>query len=496
MRRWLLLGILVIAASWEGWTLFQSHRASQKAKAEAPWLEAYRQATQSFYMEDCATAEKSFTELLPTAERRYPKDRNLAGLLSMLGTCYRVDHKDDQAEPVLKQALEIYKQISPADPLGSERTEVNLGGVYLDREDYAAAEQHFSEAISLSAKIPSTLLYERGNVLLNLGFVRMVQGRYPEAEQLLNDSVEALTPDRTAWAQGDLANAMYRLGGVYAAENRNREAKQQYLKALEIQEKLSGPNSREVGRTLLGLGQAYQAEGETSKAAESQNRAHEIAQRLSASGDDSGVELIAALGEATQNEGNFAQAEALYKQTIGIYEKTAGPEDPHLAGALVSLGCLYRDQQQFDITKARPLLERALAIREKTLGPDHPNTASILSSLSLLDFYEHRFGEAERFAERALPIQERAYGLDSFDVSTTLNRLGLAERDLKKYAQAETTLRRALAIREKNLPPNHRLIALSLDNLASVYLAQGETAKAAPLIERAQAIRSRSSSGT
>jgi tetratricopeptide (TPR) repeat protein len=89
---------------------------------------------------------------------------------------------------------------------------------------------------------------------VNLGFIRLVQRRYPEAEQLLNGSVETLTSDRTAWAQGDLANAMYRLGGVYAAENRNREARQQYLKALEIQEKLSGPNSRQVGRTLLGLG--------------------------------------------------------------------------------------------------------------------------------------------------------------------------------------------------------------------------------------------------
>lgn len=143
MRRWLLLGILVIAASWEGWTLFQGHRASQKSKAEAPWLVAYQHATQSFYMEDCATAEKGFTDLLPMAEKRYPKDRNLAGLLSMLGTCYRADHKYEQAEPVLKRALEVYKQISPADPLGSERTEANLGGVYLDREDYAAAEQHF-----------------------------------------------------------------------------------------------------------------------------------------------------------------------------------------------------------------------------------------------------------------------------------------------------------------------------------------------------------------
>jgi len=496
MRRWLLLGILVITASWGGWTLVQRHRASEKAKVEGAWSAAYQDATQSFYRGDCATTEKGFSDLLPNAEKRYPKDRHLADLLSMLGTCYRADHKYEQAEPVLKRALQVYKEISPSDPLGSERTEVNLGGIYLDLEDYASADQHFSEALSLSEKMPSGPVYERGNAMLNFGFVRMMQGRYLEAEQLLNGSVEALTSDRSPWAQGDLATAMYHLGGVYAAENRYGEAKQQYLKALQMQETVSGPNSREVGRTLQDLGKAYQAEGDTSKAAESLNRAREIARRLSASGDDSGAELTVALGEAAQSSGKYAQAESLYKQAIDIYEKTDGPDHPHLAQALVNLGCLYRDQQQFDITRARPLLERALAIREKALGPDHPSTASTLSQLSLLDFFEHKFGEAERFARRALPVQEKADGPDSLEVSTTLNRLGLADRELKKYAQAETSLRRALAIREKNLPPNHPSIALSLDNLASVYSAQGETGKALPLIERAQAIRSHSSGGT
>src|SRR5437867_1919717 len=60
---------------------------------------------------------------------------------------------------------------------------------------------------------------------------RMVQGHYLEAEQLLNC-------DPSPWAQGDLANAIYRLGGIYAMENRYQEAKRQYLKALEIQEKV------------------------------------------------------------------------------------------------------------------------------------------------------------------------------------------------------------------------------------------------------------------
>lgn len=495
MRRWVLLGILVVTAGWGGRVLFQGHREAVQRHREAEWSAAYQHATQMFYQGDYATAEKIFTDILPNAEKWYPRDRRLAELLSMLGTSYRVEHKNEQSEPVLKRALQVYETISPSDSLGTEHTELNLGGIYVDREDYASAERYFSEALAISERTPGGPRYERGNALLNLGFIRMMQGHYREAEQLLSRSVEELTTDPSPWAQGDLGNARYRLGGVYAMENRYGMAKEQYLKALEIQEKVSGPNSREVGRALQGLGQAYQAEGNTLKAAQLLNRAQEITRRTPASGDDSRTDILVDLGEAAQDQGKYTKAESLYKEAIAIYEKTGGPERPDLARALVYLGCLYRDEEQFDITRAGPLLERALAIREKTLGADHPTTASTLSNLSLLDFYQHKFGEAERFAERALPIEEKAYGPESLEVSTTLNRLGLAERDLKKFAPAETALKRALTIREKNLPSNHQWIAVSLENLASVYLAQGEYGKAAALIKRAQAIRLHSSAG-
>lgn len=447
MRPWILLGVLITTVIWGGWTLLQRHREAVEHRREAGWQLAYQRASQAFYGGDYATAETLFTTLLPEAEKFHPKDRYLAKLLSMLGTSYSLDHKPEQAEPALKRALQVYATISPPDLLGTERTEDNLGGIYLGREDYVSADQHFSEALSLSEKIPAGAVYDRGNILLNLGFIRMMQDRYSEAEQLLNGSVEALASDPGPWAQRDIANAFYRLGGVYTHEHRYTEAQQQYQKALQAQEKLSGPNSREVARTLRGLGELY------------------------------------------EDEGKYSESESLYKQAIRVYEKTVGPGDPELADALEYLGCLYRDQEEPDIAEARPLLDRALAIRVKAFGREHASTADTLSDLSLLEFFARNPGEAERLAERALPIQEKAYGPDSLPVSTTLNRLGLAERDLRKFAEAEASMQMALSIREKKLPANHPWIATILNNFASVYLAQGEFEKAAPLIKRAQAIR-------
>src|SRR6266481_4349205 len=413
MRRYVLLGILIITAGWGGRVLFKRHREAEQRQREAVWWQAYQHATQMFYQGDYGTAEKTFTDILPNAEKWYPKDRRLGELLSMLGTSYREEHKYEQAEPVLKRALEVYETISPSDSLGKEHAELNLAGVYLDREDYASAERYFSDALSISERTPGGPKYERGNALLNLGFIRMMQGHYMEAEQLLNRSVEALASDSTPWAQRDLANARYRLGGVYAMGNRYGEARQQFLKALEIQEKVSGPNSREVGRTLEGLGQTYQAEGNTSKATELLNRAQEIARRSAAPGDNSRADILVDLGEAAQDQRKYAEAEALYKRAIDVYEKAAGPEHSDLARALVYLGCLYRDEEQFDITQrdlkklsqAETSLKRALMIREKNLPSNHPWIAVSLENLASVYLVKGEYGKAAPLIKRAQAIR-------------------------------------------------------------------------------------------
>ena len=499
MRRWILLGILVITATWAGSTVFRRHRQAVQdqreavqAEREGAKSEAFHRAAEAFYTQKYALAEKLITDLLPEAEK-YPNRHRLAELLSMLGTSYASEHKPQEAEPALKRSLEVYRSLSPLDPLGTERTELNLGNIYLDRGDYAVAEPYLTDARLLSEKTPGQPRYERGAILLHLGILREMQGHYLEAERLLNGSVDTLQADSASWSQTDLASAFYWLGGVYRLENQYSQAIEFYQKAQSLQEKLLGPNGLEVSHTLRGLGEVYQAEGQFARAAEFLNRAERIAQSSAGPRDNSRAAALLSRGEAAEDSGRYAQAESLYEQAIEVDGKTVGPEDPDFALALIYLGCLYRDQQQFDISQADPLLERALAIREKALGPEHPLTGSVLSDLALTKFYEHKFEEAERFAERALPIQEKGYGLESLEVSTTLNRLGLAQRDLHELPQAETSLRRALAIREKDLLPDHQWIAISLGNLASVYMAQGESAKAAPLIERARTIRAHSS---
>jgi len=63
-------------------------------------------------------------------------------------------------------------------------------------------------------------------------------------------------------------------------------------------------------------------------------------------------------------------------------------------------------QQMGKYREAEPLIRRALAIYEKSLGPDQPHVASTLSHLTVLLHVTNRRGEAEPLCRRALAIDE------------------------------------------------------------------------------------------
>src|SRR5260370_14244028 len=259
MRRWILLALLVIAGAWGDWIMFQRHR-------EEMWCEAFTQASGAFARHDYAGTEKILVSILPDTEKRYSNETSLANVLDMLGTAYRADRNYEQAEPVLKRALQLYESLSQTQSVELGRVELNLEKIYRDKNRLPEAEQHFSRAVAIFDKDPGATGYDRGGALLNLGFVCVEQGRYTEAEPLLVRAVAAYESYPQASMHPDLASAFYQLAELYRLEGRFAEAEAQYLKGLEIQEKVLGPQDQSVMDSLEGLAMAYQGQGKTSEA--------------------------------------------------------------------------------------------------------------------------------------------------------------------------------------------------------------------------------------
>jgi CHAT domain-containing protein/tetratricopeptide (TPR) repeat protein len=182
-----------------------------------------------------------------------------------------------------------------------------------------------------------------------------------------------------------------------------------------------------------------------------------------------------------------AAAIAELEDCLAAQEQARGPDDPFLAGLLMSLARELKANG--DYAGARPRFERALAIREQALGPDHLDVADSLNALASLLHLLGDYATARPLYERALAIDEKQLGPDHPSVARVLYNLALLLQTQGDLEAARPLLERALAIREQALGPEHPDVATSLSSLALVLHLQGNTAAALPLDERTLAIR-------
>ncbi len=185
--------------------------------------------------------------------------------------------------------------------------------------------------------------------------------------------------------------------------------------------------------------------------------------------------------------GNDSDAEPLLKRAIAIMEKTAGLDSPAMAPELNNLAALYQRRERY--AEAEALFKRALSLREKSLPSGHPDIGQSLNNLATLYEKEGRHDDSEPLFRRALAIYEKAAGPDSPAVATLLNNLGQVVKVEGRYGEAESAIKRSLSIREKVLGRDHPDVARSLNNLADLYERQRRYSDAEPLYERAVAIR-------
>jgi tetratricopeptide (TPR) repeat protein len=125
-----------------------------------------------------------------------------------------------------------------------------------------------------------------------------------------------------------------------------------------------------------------QAVGKYAEAIPYAHRALEIEERRSGPNHPNVALLLNNLALLYDKQGRYADAEPLYLRSLAIEENALGPDHPEVATSLSNLASLYNNQGRY--ADAEPLFKRALEIREKALGPDDPNVATSLNNLAVL----------------------------------------------------------------------------------------------------------------
>ena len=183
-------------------------------------------------------------------------------------------------------------------------------------------------------------------------------------------------------------------------------------------------------------------------------------------------------------EGRLAEAEALYKESLGIAERVMPANDPVLAGSLNNVGQFYRAQKRF--AEAAQLFKRALPIYMTAYGENHTLTATVINNLGNTYLADRKFDLAEPLLARGVASTMKLLGPEHASVAISLDWLAQARFYQGRYADAETDLRHAIAVAEKSTGPQSQLVVVLLDHMISVVRAQGREQEAAVLKERAQ----------
>ena len=267
-------------------------------------------------------------------------------------------------------------------------------------------------------------------------------GRYEIRIAELRPATEA---DREMQLSRDLWQEYWRLHRA----GRYQEARPFILRAIEIRERVAGPEALGVASLLGNLATSY------------------------------------------TNTGDYASAEPLRLRELKIVEKALGADHPATASALARLAGLYR--RKGDHLKAEESSLRALAVFERSQRLQSPEVAVLLNSLAELRLARGDYAGAEEYAGRSRAVLEKLFGPEHFHLADSYSFSGRVAFETGDYARAEAMFGHALALAEKALGSDHLSVTGYRNDLAAVYAATGREAEAEALYGKALAAHERKS---
>jgi tetratricopeptide (TPR) repeat protein len=248
-----------------------------------------------------------------------------------------------------------------------------------------------------------TALNNLGSVYHHLGDGKAAARYYREAVLMLKDSNR---PDSGVW--GPLIN----LGALRVGEGRLTEAETLYVQASEAISRALGSQAAESIVVLNGLADINIRRHRYTEAERYVIDSLERLEALGGSGQHRAMALFH-LATIREHRGRLGDAEALLRRAIAAWEGSVGRSHPTYAAAITKLAILISVTKPVE---AEALFRAALICRERQLGRDHAETGSIVAAYAGLLRKTGRKQEA-RLLQRRLEGRARSQEGNSYTVN-------------------------------------------------------------------------------
>ncbi|MEP0846404.1 MAG: serine/threonine protein kinase [Phycisphaerae bacterium] len=341
-------------------------------------------------------AEQTYREalgVLDAAPSAAVSDR--AGVLNNLGLLLLREQRLDEAEPLIVEAVETYRRLSPG-TAGLASAIENLGGVRLTRGDRRGAEELFQETLNLRRSLLPPDHPDIAQTLMKLAAAQRGTGDSVVVETLYREAL-AIRRHALGPAHAQTISALSALAGFVERAGRSADAVPLYRELLSAQREAAGhhdPDVIECGLKLAGLlretGELDEAEALYRDALASQRRIPGEHGQAIALTLNSLAKLLILRNEA-------AEADTLLAESVALLREAGAA--PWMAAAVESTRgeCLARLERFAD---AEALLTGAHTVLERERGAGDDLTRGAIERL--VGLYERwdRPDEARAWRER------------------------------------------------------------------------------------------------
>jgi serine/threonine-protein kinase len=399
-----------------------------------------------------------------------------ADVYQTLGTAYQNLGNYDQADSLLKFALEKRKLAFGSDDQRYAESLLKLGLLKGERGELAQAEQLTREALAIDRRHLPPDHPAVSDAMTGLGFMLDRQGRYEEAIKVLSEAVRLQsTPagDKTILSSAltYLATAQYHLGRLAIAESLSRQQ-------LDIDRQAHGAQHPDVAIDLMDLGSIQTQLSHYADAEQQYRQALQIQQAWYGKDHPRTADMMSYVARSLVSQGRYDEAEILLKESLAILERAFGKTPDHkVAFAESSLGAIALARGRFD--EAEKDYDRALQIERAVYGERHPFIAVALYNLGEVYLEEGQVERAEKLFRDAVDRLTHKSTTDPLYVGIAHIKLGRALVREKRYQEAEPeTLAgyEALTQREGKSPS---WLRKAREDLIAVYDALQQPEKAA-----------------
>ena len=352
----------------------------------------------------------------------------------------------------------------------------NLGSIYQKLGKFEQADSLLRSALDQRKSLFGADSPEVAESLTALGLLRSDQAHLEEAEQLVRQGL-AMTRRRLPPKHPALAKATLAFGKVLAERGSYDQAVAALDKAVRLQS-APGVAPADLANSLSALADAHYRAGHYDICKSLYTRVLEMHRQVYGAGHPLIADDLGSLAAVQRDLGYYSEAERLDRQALDMVQSYYGNNHPKTAGRLTALAESLTYQKKYD--EAVSALEQALAIQERVYGPAHPSVAETLNELGNVASMRDKLDEAETRFRRAVDIYRAVYGDHHYLVAIALSNVAGIYMDKKDYPRAEQLFRDVVRRYAETLPADNVNTAIAHIKLGRTLLRQNRYKDAEP----------------